>query len=114
VLPSRTYFSKTCHVSFDIDPFSGKSVRGYSNSAIVDTEHKVKSYARSEYGLRALQRTNFHLITRASAQGILFWETATDAGATGVEMFVEGHINTFNARKEVIANSGEILGIIQV
>lgn len=91
---------------FYLDPFSGKSVGGYSNAATVDIVNKVRSYAGSAYGIPALQRPNFHLVTEVTAQKILFETEGSDVTATGVEVSVQGQTKTFSARKEVILAAG--------
>lgn len=89
-----------------LDPFSGNSVGGYSNAATVDPVTKTRSYASSAYGIPALQRPNFHLVTGATAHKILFEKTSGDVTATGVLASVEGEMKTFSATKEVILAAG--------
>lgn len=91
---------------FYLDPFSGNSLGGYSNAATVDPTTKTRSYAGSAYGFPALQRPNFHLITEALAQKILFAETANGVTATGVQVSVQNEIKTFRATREVIVAAG--------
>lgn len=89
-----------------LDPFSGTSVGGYSNAAAVDPVNKVRSYAGNAYGLPALQRPNFHLVTGATTHKILFSDGTTSISATGVQATVQGQVKTYNARKEVILAAG--------
>lgn len=58
------------------------------------------------YGLPALQRPNFHLITGATAQKILFDKIAGSCTATGVQVNIQGQLKVFNARQEVIVAAG--------
>ncbi|KAF7934744.1 uncharacterized protein EAE98_002789 [Botrytis deweyae] len=88
------------------DPFSGNSTGAYSNAATVDIVTKTRSYAGSAYGIPALQRPNFHLITDATAHKILFEETSSGVVATGVLASVNGEIKQFTATKEVILAAG--------
>ncbi|KAI0964790.1 hypothetical protein F4678DRAFT_468200 [Xylaria arbuscula] len=89
------------------DPFSGTSIGGYSNMATVDPETKVRSYAGSAYGIAARQRPNVRMITEAQVQRVSF--TGTSPGvvkATGVQVLVEGKVQTFISAKEVILAAG--------
>ncbi|KAJ8119608.1 hypothetical protein ONZ43_g3480 [Nemania bipapillata] len=89
------------------DPFSGGSIGGYSNTATVDPETKVRSYAGSAYGAPALQRSNVRILTDTQVQRITFNDT--DAGsikATGVQALVDGKVETFESAKEVILAAG--------
>ncbi|KAF7959526.1 hypothetical protein EAE96_001142 [Botrytis aclada] len=88
------------------DPFSGNSTGAYSNAATVDINTKTRSYAGSAYGIPALQRPNFHLITDATAHKILFEETSGGIIATGVLASVQGEMKQFTATKEVILAAG--------
>ncbi|KAF7894155.1 hypothetical protein EAF00_007669 [Botryotinia globosa] len=72
------------------DLFSGNSTGAYSNAATVDIVTKTRSYAGSAYGIPALQRPNFHLITDATAHKILFKETSDGLIANGVLASVHG------------------------
>ncbi|KAF7860825.1 hypothetical protein EAF04_008343 [Stromatinia cepivora] len=87
-------------------PFSGNSTGAYSNAATVDLNTKTRSYAASAYGIPALQRPNFHLVTAATVHKILFENTSSGIIATGVLASVEGDIKKFNATKEVILAAG--------
>jgi choline dehydrogenase-like flavoprotein len=89
-----------------LDPFTGKSVGGYSNAATVDPVTKTRSYTGSAYGNPAIQRPNFHLVTGATALKILFEKTSDVFTVTGVLASVEGRVKTFNATKEVILAAG--------
>jgi len=89
-----------------LDPFSDKSIGGYSNAATVDPVTKTRSYAVSAYGTPALQRPNFHLVTGATALKVLLEKTTGDFFATGVLASVEGQEKTFCATKEVIFAAG--------
>jgi choline dehydrogenase-like flavoprotein len=88
------------------DPFSGKSLGGYSNLASVDSETKTRSYAAPAYGSPAAER-GVRVLTEALVQKILF-DTAesSDAVATGVEAIIGGETQTFQAKKEVILCAG--------
>ncbi|KAF7926681.1 uncharacterized protein EAE97_010190 [Botrytis byssoidea] len=86
----------------EVDPFSGNSTGAYSNAATVDIATKTRSYAGSAYGIPALQRPNFHLITDATAHKILFKESSDGLIATSVLASVQGEIKQFTATKEVI------------
>ncbi|TGO36037.1 hypothetical protein BHYA_0137g00180 [Botrytis hyacinthi] len=88
------------------DPFSGNSTGAYSNAATVDIATKTRSYAGSAYGIPALQRPNFHLITDATAHKILFEETSGGLIATGILASVHSEIKQFTATKEVILAAG--------
>ncbi|KAI1737941.1 hypothetical protein F4680DRAFT_426609 [Xylaria scruposa] len=89
------------------DPFSGTSIGGYSNTATVDPETKVRSYAGSAYGNTARQRPNVRIITDAQVQKITL--AAIGAGnirATGVEALVNGRAETFQCEREVLLAAG--------
>lgn len=89
------------------DPFSGNSIGGYSNLATVDPETKTRSYAGSAHGVPARQRPNVKIITGAKTQKILFTETGAGAAkATGVQVLVDGKVETFTPKKEVILAAG--------
>ncbi|TEY71493.1 hypothetical protein BOTCAL_0092g00270 [Botryotinia calthae] len=88
------------------DPFSGNSTGGYSNAATVDIATKTRSYAGSAYGVPALQRPNFHLITGATVHKIFFEDTSGGVIATGVLATVNGEIKQFTATMEVILAAG--------
>lgn len=89
------------------DPFSGKSIGGYSNTATVDPETKTRSYAGSAYGAAASQRPNVRIITEVRTEKILFTETNSSAAkATGVQARVNGKLETFTTKKEVIIAAG--------
>nr|POE52052.1 oxygen-dependent choline dehydrogenase [Quercus suber] len=88
------------------DPFSGKSIGGYSNAATVDFTSKTRSYSATAYGAPALQRSNFHLVTGATAQKIILETTSSGVIAKGVQALVNGERKTFNASKEVILAAG--------
>ncbi|ROW02261.1 hypothetical protein VSDG_02398 [Cytospora chrysosperma] len=89
------------------DPFSGNSIGGYSNSATIDPETKSRSYAGTAYGAPARQRPNVRIITEAKTEKIVF--TDTGAGfvkATGVQVLVNGKLETFTPKREVILAAG--------
>jgi choline dehydrogenase-like flavoprotein len=86
-----------------LDPFSGRSIGGYSNTATVDPVSKTRSYAGSAYAIPVLERPNFHLITEATAHKILFENTGNDVTATGVLVSVKGEIKTFSAKEIILA-----------
>ncbi|KAK7744110.1 hypothetical protein SLS53_003631 [Cytospora paraplurivora] len=89
------------------DPFSGNSIGGYSNTATVDPETKLRSYAGPAYGASASQRPNVRIITEARTDKILFTETGVGAvKATGVQALVNGKLETFTPKKEVILAAG--------
>lgn len=89
-----------------IDPFSGNSIGGYSNASAVDPSTKTRSYAANAYGIPALHRPNFHLITGVTAHKILFERTDSGVTVTGVQASVQYQIKTFGASKEVILAAG--------
>jgi choline dehydrogenase-like flavoprotein len=90
-----------------LDPFSGNSIGGYSNTATVDPENKVRSYASSTYGVPARQRSNVKIFTEATAQKIMFAGTGTSSvKATGVQVLIDGKLETFSPKKEVILAAG--------
>ncbi|KAI1457053.1 hypothetical protein F4805DRAFT_467697 [Annulohypoxylon moriforme] len=89
------------------DPFSGRSIGGYSNTATVDPETKTRSYAFSAYGAPASERSNIRILTQAKTLRILF--TNTSAGtvkAAGVQALIDGKVETFTPKKEVILAAG--------
>lgn len=47
------------------DPFSCKSLGGYSNAATVDQSSKTRSYSATAYYAPAAQRTNLSVLTGA-------------------------------------------------
>ncbi|TGO83063.1 hypothetical protein BPOR_0709g00090 [Botrytis porri] len=89
-----------------IDPFSGNSTGAYSNAATVHITTKTRSYAGSAYGIPALQRPNFHLITEATIHKILFEKTSGGIIATGVLASVHGKTKQYTATKEVSLAAG--------
>ncbi|KAH9910021.1 putative GMC oxidoreductase [Xylariomycetidae sp. FL2044] len=90
------------------DLFSGNSIGGYSNTATVDPEHKVRSYAYPAYGIAARERPNVRILTEAKVQRISF--ASTDSGlirTTGVVVMVGDKVEEiFAAEKEVIIAAG--------
>ncbi|KAL2284389.1 hypothetical protein FJTKL_09085 [Diaporthe vaccinii] len=89
------------------DPFSGNSIGGYSNLATIDPETKTRSYAGSAHGVPARQRQNVKIITGVKTQKILFTETGVGAAkATGIQALVDGKVETFTPKKEVILAAG--------
>ncbi|CAI6336114.1 unnamed protein product [Periconia digitata] len=88
------------------DPFSGKSIGGYSNAATIDTRTKTRSYSATAYGIPALQRPNFHLVTGATVQKLLFSKGPNGVTATGVQAIIGGQSKTFPASREVILSAG--------
>lgn len=89
------------------DPFSGNSIGGYSNLATVDLETKTRSYAGSAHGVPARQRPNVKIVTGAKTQKILFTKTGSGAAkATGVQVLIDGKVQTFTPKKEVILAAG--------
>jgi choline dehydrogenase-like flavoprotein len=88
------------------DPFSGRSLGGYSNLASVDSETKTRSYSAPAYGGPAAER-GVRILTDTLVQRILFDTTnSSDAVATGVEAIIGGQVQTFQAKKEVILCAG--------
>ncbi|KAJ0422927.1 glucose-methanol-choline oxidoreductase [Aspergillus carlsbadensis] len=88
------------------DPFSGRSLGGYSNLASVDSETKTRSYAAPAYGGPARER-GVRIITEALVRRISFdGAESSSVVATGVEVIVGGETRTFQARKEVILCAG--------
>ncbi|KAI0401766.1 hypothetical protein F4802DRAFT_618455 [Xylaria palmicola] len=89
------------------DPFSGSSTGGYSNTATVDPETKVRSYAGTAHGGPAGQRPNVRIFTDAQVHRILFNETDSGAiKATGVLALVDGKTETFLATGEIVLAAG--------
>ncbi|KUI71888.1 Oxygen-dependent choline dehydrogenase [Cytospora mali] len=89
------------------DPFSGNSVGGYSNMSTVDPETKTRSYAGSAYGAPLRQRSNVRVLTEAKTEKILFTETGAGAvKATGVQVLIDGKLETFTPKREVILAAG--------
>lgn len=94
-------------LTWDIDPFSGNSIGGYSDTATVDPESKTRSYAGPAYGGPARQRPNVRILTGALIQKILFTKTdKDDIKATGVEVSIDGKTETITPKKEVILAAG--------
>ncbi|KAL2793769.1 glucose-methanol-choline oxidoreductase [Aspergillus keveii] len=88
------------------DPFSGKSLGGYSNLASVDSATKTRSYAAPAYGGPAAER-GVRIVTKALVQRILFdGADSSDVVATGVDALIGGQVQTFQAKKEVILCGG--------
>ncbi|KAI0389465.1 hypothetical protein F5Y17DRAFT_448892 [Xylariaceae sp. FL0594] len=84
------------------DPFSGISVGGYSNTATVDPENKIRSYAGSAYGIPAMKRPNVEVLTDTQVQRILFKDTGSGVvKATGVQVLMHGKTETIAPEKEV-------------
>ncbi|KAK7751758.1 hypothetical protein SLS62_006243 [Diatrype stigma] len=91
------------------DPFSGKSIGGYSNAATVDPETKIRSYSNPAYGAPAGQRPNVTVLTEVKVQRVLLTETGTGAvRATGAQALVEGKLETFTSTGEVILAAGAL------
>ncbi|KAJ5930322.1 glucose-methanol-choline oxidoreductase [Penicillium verhagenii] len=84
------------------DPFSGRSIGGYSNMAAVDDETKTRSYAATQYGIPAKQRPGVSILTEALVCKVIFDQTT----ATGVIVIIDGETHTIKANKEVIISSG--------
>lgn len=72
----------------------------------MDITTKTRSYAASAYGIPALKRPNFHLVTGATVHKILFENTSSGVTATGVLVSVQGEMKKFSATKEVILAAG--------
>ncbi|KAI1657694.1 putative GMC oxidoreductase [Daldinia decipiens] len=90
-----------------VNPFSGNSIGGYSNTATVDPETKTRSYANSAYGIPIAQRPNVQVISEAKVQRISLTDTgAGTVKATGVQVLVDGKAQTFASTKEVILVAG--------
>ncbi|KAL3454890.1 glucose-methanol-choline oxidoreductase [Aspergillus insuetus] len=88
------------------DPFSGKSLGGYNNLASVDSKTKTRSYAAPAYGGPAIER-GVQILTETLVQRILFdGADSSDVVATGVEALIDGQVQTFLAKKEVILCAG--------
>ncbi|KAL2845044.1 glucose-methanol-choline oxidoreductase [Aspergillus pseudoustus] len=88
------------------DPFLGKSLGGHSNLASVDAESKTRSYAAPAYGDPAVKR-GVQIVTEALVQRILFNGTGTpEVVAHGVEVTINGQIQTVRAKREVILSAG--------
>ncbi|KAJ6021747.1 glucose-methanol-choline oxidoreductase [Penicillium herquei] len=84
------------------DPFSGRSVGGYSNMAAVDYETKTRSYAATQYGLPAKQRPGVSILTEALVEKVILDKTT----ATGVKVNINGETCIVKAKNEVIISSG--------
>ncbi|KAI1170783.1 hypothetical protein F4777DRAFT_93940 [Nemania sp. FL0916] len=89
------------------DPFSGNSIGGYSNTTTVDPENKTRSYANSAYGAPASQRANVTIRTGVKVQKIALTDTGSgNVRATGVEVLVDGKLQTYTSTREVILAAG--------
>lgn len=84
------------------DPFSGRSVGGYSNMAAVDYDTKTRSYAATQYGIPAKQRPGVSIFTEALVEKVTFENTT----ATGVNVVINEETFSIKAKKEVIISSG--------
>lgn len=92
---------------FRIDPFSGNSIGGYSNTATVDPETKTRSYAGTAYGGPARERPNVKILTNAKTHKILFIKTESGTvKAIGVEIESDGKMETMAPKKEVVLAAG--------
>ncbi|RHZ53908.1 GMC family oxidoreductase [Aspergillus thermomutatus] len=89
------------------DPFSGKTLGGYTNAATIDPVSKTRSYAGSAYYEPARERSNLTVITGALVEKVLLDSGSGDGvTATGVQYKKDGDSQTVKARKEVILSSG--------
>ena len=88
------------------DPFSCKSMGGYSNAATVDNKSKTRSYAASAYYAPISQRTNLSLITGAQVEKIGFAQGDGKMVAKAVHFNREGESLKVTVRKEVILAAG--------
>ncbi|KAJ5107104.1 glucose-methanol-choline oxidoreductase [Penicillium angulare] len=84
------------------DPFSGRSVGGYSNMATVDFETKARSHSATQCGLPAKQRPGVSILTEAFVEKIIFDRKT----ATGVKVIIDGHSYNVGAKEEVILSCG--------
>lgn len=74
---------------------------------MINPETKTRSYAGSAYGVPARQRPNVRILTEAKTMKILFTETGGGAAkATGVQILIDGKLETFSPKKEVILAAG--------
>ncbi|KAI9794884.1 MAG: hypothetical protein M1816_003013 [Peltula sp. TS41687] len=98
---------KTLQYNTTGDPFSGKSVGGYSNAAAIDPKTQTRSYSATQYGVPASKRPNVHIVTDATVRRILFQDESSSAvTASGVEVMVGEKMQTIQASKEVILCAG--------
>ena len=88
------------------DPFSCKSVGGYSNAATVDNTSKTRSYAATAYYAPISRRTNLSLITGAQVEKIEFAQGEGNMIANAVYFNREGESLKVRVRKEVILAAG--------
>ncbi|KAL9089693.1 MAG: hypothetical protein Q9159_002421 [Coniocarpon cinnabarinum] len=94
------------HFGTTADPFTGKSVGGYSNVSTVDPATKTRSYAASAYARPVLSRPNLKLMTGATVQRILFEKSDGQEKAKAVEVIIDGEKQTLQADKEVVLAAG--------
>ena len=88
------------------NPFSCKSVGGYSNAATVDNSTKTRSYAATAYYAPASQRTNLSVITGAQVEKIGLAQGDGNTIANAVYFNREGESLKVAVRKEVILAAG--------
>ena len=88
------------------DPFSCKSVGGYSNAVTVDPSTKTRSYAATAYFAPITQRTNLFVLTGAQVEKIDFTEEKSDVTANTVHFTHEGKAVKVGVRKEVVLAAG--------
>ena len=90
------------------DPFSGKSIGAYSNTAAIDPRTMTRSFSGSAYGRPASTRSNISVITGALVSRIMLQEEKGDSNlvATGVEFQHQHAVKTLTARREVIVSAG--------
>ncbi|KAK2735823.1 hypothetical protein FQN57_001100 [Myotisia sp. PD_48] len=90
------------------DPFSGKSVGGYSNTATVNPATKTRSFAGLEYGIPALKRPNVKIITGGLVSKIILETTQDGVLAKGVEVDINNDRQQVQAGREVIISAGAL------
>ena len=88
------------------NPYSGKSIGGYSNAATVDPVSKTRSYVATAYYAPVSERPNLHVLTEALVESIAFAFSMDKHVANAVKFTHHGESRTMGVRKEVIVAAG--------
>ncbi|KAL9059382.1 MAG: hypothetical protein Q9162_001251 [Coniocarpon cinnabarinum] len=94
------------HFGTTADPFTGKSVGGYSNITTVYPVTKTRNYAAFAYASSAMSRSNLKMLTETNVQRILFEGVEGQKRAKAVEVIINEEKCTLEANKEVILAAG--------
>lgn len=88
------------------DPRDGLALGGYTNLINMDPKTRSRSYAATTYLRIAEKRPNFHVVTGAHVQKILFDTHGKRPRASGALYSVSGKTHQITAQREVILSAG--------